>query len=460
MNTRQKIYRKSLQDGLYALSLGLFTILLASCMAATGPTNPREDDTPTAGSLDASFGNGGIVVTDYIENSYSTYNEIAAVAIQSDGKILAAGSVELDATNYDFIVARYNSNGSLDTSFGTNGFVTIDFDGKNDYAMTMAIQSDGKIVVGGYSKNNDESLNRFALIRLTTDGNFDNDFDTDGKVIIELESGKSANLYKLLLTPDGKIVTVGSCDNDFAVAVFTSSGTLDTSFDGDGKIVTNIENTSNDYASAVAIQNDGKIVVAGYADISGKGCFALVRYNTNGSLDTSFDTDGILTTNFDPNSAQATSIVLTSDGKIIAGGYSGSASMYFYTLARYTQNGTLDTSFGTNGKIETFIQSDPNNCIATAMKLQPDGKILLGGYSLVTAKLHFTILRYNASGTLDSSFGTNGKATVAIPDLANAMANSYLYDLAVQQDGKIVAGGFIYDTNSGTDCFALIRLWP
>ena len=220
-----------------------------------------------------------------------------AVAIQSDGKIVAAG----ESTD-NFAVVRYTTAGVLDTTFSTDGKVTTAIGSREDAAYAVAVQSDGKIVAAGKGDSGtaQEDPNAdFAVVRYTTAGALDNGFSTDGKVITDIGTNSVDEARAVAIQSDGKIVVAGSSGGDFAVVRYTTAGALDTTFSTDGKVTTDIGTNSVDWATAVAIQSDGKIVVAGYVgDIEDGGEFAVVRYNTDGSLDTTFGGDGKVTTGF------------------------------------------------------------------------------------------------------------------------------------------------------------------
>ena len=220
----------------------------------------------------------------------------------------------------------------------------------------------------------------------------------------------------------------------FIPSASAAVGDLDTSFDTDGKVTTAI-GSGLDAATSIALQSDGKIVVAGQSVIGGNDDFAVVRYNTDGSLDTSFGTDGKVTTAIGAGSDAASSIALQSDGKIVVAGYSVIGGIKNFAVVRYNTNGSLDTSFGTGGKVTTAIGNGGD--IAYSIALQSDGKIVVAGYSLIAEFGDFSVVRYNTNGSLDTSFGTGGKVTTAI-GAGNDFANS----MALQSDGKIVVVGY------------------
>lgn len=403
------------------------------------------------GSLDTSFGTGGIVTTtvgavDFLNLAGNAY----PVAIQSDGKIVVAGK-SYNGLNYDFGIVRYNDNGSLDTTFGTNGKVITDFG--NDLPKSIAIQSDGKIIVGGV--NFSSSTVKFALVRYTTNGSLDTTFDTDGKVTTSFSSG-DCHAYSLALQSDGKIVLVGDGRNGsgalgFATIRYNTDGSLDTTFGTNGKVSTvfGTAGSTNDTANAVAIQNDGKIVVAGlsYLQTPGVSRFAALRYNTDGSLDTSFDNDGMLTTSFGAFNDEATSLAIQNDGKLVIGGNSSLAQngAEIFALARFNSDGSLDTTFDSDGKLTTLIGTFTNGLYSTL--IQGDGKILVAGYSNSLNDNVFTIVRYNIDGSLDTSFDSDG----IVNAISDGSTYAGAYSLALQNDGKIVAAGKLENS------FAVVR---
>ena len=324
-----------------------------------------------AGDLDISFDGDGKVTT-----AVGSGNDYAySVAIQSDGKIVVAGESGNSPGNRDFALTRYNANGSLDISFDGDGKVTTDFGSRfDDVAYSVAIQSDGKIVVAGYSLNSGGNWD-FALTRYNANGSLDISFDGDGKVTTDF-GGALDRAVSVAIQSDGKIVAAGYSDNgsnrDFALTRYNSNGSLDTTFDGDGKVTTDFG--SIDTALSVAIQSDGKIVVAGYSgNTPFNWDFALTRYNSNGSLDTTFDGDGKVTTAIGISSDYAFSVAIQSDGKIVAAGYSdnGSSNRDF-ALTRYNvdfnrnptdislSSPSIAENAGINATVGTMSTADPD----------------------------------------------------------------------------------------------------
>jgi uncharacterized delta-60 repeat protein len=349
------------------------------------------------GTLDASFGTGGIVVTAITGNA----DWAESVAIQADGKIVVAGSRHNGLTN-NFAVLRYHSDGTLDTTFGGTGIVTFAFSSSHEQAQAVRVQADGKIVVAGYAEigGNED----FAVARLNSDGTLDATFDTDGKATTAI--GTAADrIYDIAIQADGKIVAAGSTDNgtdtDVAIVRYTGTGALDATFDGDGRRVVPI-GTGFDVGYAVALQSDGKIVVAGDDSTGVNSAFTVVRLNTDGSLDTTFSGDGIASTMVGALYDHGHAVAIQSDGKIVVAGESFNGSNNDIALVRFNSGGTLDTSFDGDGKLTTTLGSSSDS--AAAVALQPDGTIVVGGYGTF-ANNDAVILRYHTNGSLDTRFG-------------------------------------------------------
>lgn len=317
--------------------------------------------------------------------------------VQADGKILVTG-----INNGDCTLIRFNTNGALDTSYSGDGMTAIAL--KNGVPDTSVFtQTDGKflVTVGYYS-------NGFTLMRYNANGTLDTGFSGDGQVATHLHS----NLYAydiakaIAAQTDGKILVTGSTGNgdgstnyhhNFGLVRYNTNGSLDTGFSGDGKLTTEVEDYARGYA--VTVQVDGKILVAGEATIttpSGNPAypdFALVRYNANGSLDTGFSGDGKVMTNLGSDDS-GRAVTVQTDGKILVAGRSDGN----FALVRYNANGTLDNSFSDDGKVITDLGADDS---ANSVTVQADGKILLTGIS----NGYFSLVRYNANGSLDTSFG-------------------------------------------------------
>ncbi|MEO0312682.1 MAG: hypothetical protein RIQ89_2339 [Bacteroidota bacterium] len=341
------------------------------------------------GMIDNTFDNDGKVSI-----NLSNTNDIAyAVTIQSDGKIILAGH-KSGLNISDFMIIRLNSNGSLDTSFGNAGIVTTDEAGNNDIPSAIALQPDGKILVAGHTQIGVQ--NDFMVCRYLTDGTLDSTFNANGKKIFPV--GPNNDLCQALkLQADGKIVLAGNAaypgaqSNNFATARLLPDGSLDTTFNSTGIAVIDFYNTDEE-AYGLAIQNDGKILVGGYANIAGSNDFALLRLLPNGLLDSLFSNDGKQTTTFASNFDYGKAIELQPDGKILMAGFSTGGTNQF-ALCRFLSNGDLDSGFSADGQVLTSILNN-TGAAAYAMQLQIDGKILLAGQSGINTTA-YTIVRYN-----------------------------------------------------------------
>ena len=328
----------------------------------------------------------------------------SALAIQTDGKIVVGGTSGGHCIS-DFALARFLPNGDLDTTFGTpdtsglarTGLVITDFS-PCDIGSALAIQTDGKIVVVGTSSFSTFGTLDFALARYLPNGDLDTTFGT----------------------PDTSgLARTGQVTTDFADLWET--------------------NKSSDEAFAVAIQSDGKIVVAGTSSAArgdvGVAVFALARYLPNGDLDTTFGNPeisglartGKVTTDFAGN-AQAFAVAIQGDKIVVAGFSDGD-----FALARYEANGNLDTSFGSGGKVTTDFGGDNDG--ASALAIQTDGKIVAAGTASVGVGVNFALARYDPNGSLDTDFGSGGKVTTDFGP------NTQAFGVAIQTDGKIVAAG-------------------
>jgi len=283
-----------------------------------------------------------------------------------------------------------------------------------------------------------------AAVFASVAGSLDKRFDTDGK--LTFLSGFGSTFYDAAVQQaDGKIVAVGNCNptlttSDFLVVRFNADGSLDTSFDSDG-IVTTDFGGGNNFAYSVKILANGKILVAGSAVVTGTGQdFALARYNLNGSLDTNFDADGKLTTDFGATTYEAgAEIMIQSDGKYVLAGRALTAGAD-YAAARYNIDGSLDTTFDSDGK--TVIQLTADFDILTAAALQNNDKIILAGSS----GSDFCLVRLNSNGALDPNFDTDGIVTTDFAGLGDT-----LNGVAIQSDGRIVACGAITQVGNDRD---------
>jgi len=335
------------------------------------------------GALDTSFGSAGRVVEDLGSTSRAN-----ALLVGDDGTVVVGGSAY--GGDSDFVLIRYTAGGQRDAGFGSGGLVRTDFSGSHDYLRALLLLPDGRLLAGGRSGDG------FALARYKTDGSLDSGFGTGGRVRTPMGSG-GVGVYAMALQADGKIVAVGKQysggNAQFAVARYLPSGQLDTGFGGGSGYVLLDYAGKNDAAHAVALLPDGKIVVAGQADnSSGQGFPALVRLNADGSLDASFGSGGWRVLSSVPTGALY-ALALQPDGKLLLAGNAPDASLSYaaFLLARLLPGGDLDPEFGDGGLSITEFGGD---AWIRALALQPNGKIVVAGYANGASSEGFALARY------------------------------------------------------------------
>ena len=394
------------------------------------------------GTLDATFGDGGKVFA-----PIGTQNDLAhAAVLQPDGRIIVAGWAKMGAT-HDFALARFTADGAPDLTFGTAGKLTTDIGGADDQAIAVALQPDGRIMAAGWTFNGADL--DFALVRYLPDGTADSSFGIAGKQTTEL--GASDYIASVAIQPDGKIVVAGHTNTlgtlDFVLARYLPDGTLDGDFGTNGIVITDFFQNS-DWGASVALQSDGKIVVAGLAVTGADYDFALARYHTDGSPDDSFGMAGKVTTAIGPSDDKGIAVLVQPDGKILVGGHLHNGAHFDFALARYDTDGSLDEHFGHAGKTVTDFEGDGD--LIAALALQPDGKILAAGRSSNGQHYDFALARYQSNGLLDNTFGDAGRVVTPM----SAGLNS-AFSALVQPGGNIVLAGYAHDGTA--EDFALAR---
>lgn len=403
---------------------GLRSAAVAVVLAAALPAHVHAQ----AGALDPTFGGDGKILT----NAFAGLDYAIDVAVQpADGKIVAAGLA--GGGGGRILVIRYDVDGTPDPTFGGDGMVFTNLTPGLDGAAGVEIQADGKIVVAGQAGG---AGGRFAVARYDADGSLDLDFSGDGRALTNFSAGNDF-AFGVLIQPDGKIVAGGraaGAGGRIALARYDVDGTLDETFSGDGRLMTNLT-PGDDRVDHVALQADEKLVAAGTANYFGRTArFAVVRYNGNGTLDASFSGDGWTTTNFTPGFDGSFGVAIQSvDQRIVAVGQAG----LLMALARYNANGSLDSTFSGDGKTRTNFT--PGLDYAEEVEVQADGKIVVAGTANWFAQnSRFALARYVANGALDSTFAGDGKAVTDFTTGFDAP-----FGLAIQPaDGKIVAAGF------------------
>ncbi len=457
-------------DGLkrcLAICIGLAITLFAGTVLASG-------------GLDTSFGSGGLVTTDFVTLGVSQVDETHAVAIQGDGKIVAVGtSAQANPaasgstmSPFNFAVARYNADGSPDLGFGSDGQVRTAFVNSVRYsnAQSVVVQNDGKIVVGGDTYNDSTNGNVFALVRYNPDGSLDSGFGSGGMTITSFVAtascaGTSHDYGRsVALDGNGKIVFAGysycATNNNatvtytFDVARYNTDGSLDNTFGASGRVATAPDSGVDGTGFSVVVQVDGKIVVGGEAFTQSAypwpSDMALMRYNSDGSLDSGFGDGGTVITSSDVSGVHVNtgvgSIALQVDGKIVVGGGQ--------LLARYDNDGTLDAGFGNGGKLLNAFDSGLAYSYLASVAVQGDGKIIGAGNAGDTHS-GMALARYNSDGSVDVTFGSAGWA---ITPASSPYDDWFGTAVALQSDGRIVLAGYKYYRDFvvarylGTDC--------
>jgi uncharacterized delta-60 repeat protein len=374
------------------------------------------------GALDTTFGNGGKKTI-----NFGGTDAARVVLVQRNGRIVLAGGG--GASGSAFCIARLRTNGTLDTTFGSGGKKTIDFGGENDTAFGGALQADGKIVLAG------DSDFRVAVVRLKTNGALDASFEGDGKKLFSW--GPIGRAQAVVVAPNGKILIGGFSGpegGNVQVARLNANGLLDKTFGVDGKAT--VDFGGDDFGLAMALQANGRILIAGRSTVGGA---VVARLRATGALDPDFDGDGRVAL---AGSVTANAILVQPDRKIVVAG--DTAGLEKMTVTRLQPNGSLDATFGTGGTATIDFGSVAD--IVGGAALQPDGKIVVAGYSQDLEDV--TVTRLTAGGAPDPTFGTAGKATVDFG------AATFGFAVALQSNGRIVVGG----QKTGNDDFAAARV--
>lgn len=386
-----------------------------------------------AGALDSTFGTAGKVITPIT----AANDDIGrAIIAQPDGKLVVAGYSQIGTGNTEFSALRYNANGTLDTTFASAGKFSSAFSGLHEQGKAIAIQNDNKLVIAGDVSNG--SSFDFGLIRLNANGTLDTSFGVNGLRTTGIGPGvDSANAVAIDAT--GRILVAGSAFNagslDFAVARYTSSGALDTTYGSSGKAVISI-GSGDDVIHGIALQADGKLVVVGSSIQGGTPDFAVARLDANGALDTSFDGDGKLTLAYGTSSDIAYAVTIQPDGRILVGGSAkvNSNTDFDFAVARLTSNGALDTFFDGDGKATAAVGTSDDE--AYAITLQPNGQVVLAGVATVGSSSDSALVRFNGDGTLDTLFDGDGIATYALSTGSDSARG-----VALLNDGTIAVAG-------------------
>jgi uncharacterized delta-60 repeat protein len=379
------------------------------------------------------------------------------------GRFAAAFTTLLLASSTSQPMWAADRSGRLDPSFGSRGRVLTNLNGGSyEAAYALAIQADEKIVAAGFSAVGPNAPD-FAIARYTPNGHLDRQFGAEGKVATDFSGSGSLDIpYAMAIDSNGRIVVAGESNanggNDFALALYDPGGTLDASFNSTGKVLTDLGGLF-DGATSVAIDGNGKFVVAGITNANGNYDFAVARYNLDGTLDGSFNSVGKVLTDFSGSGSLdlASAVAVQADGKIVVAGLSdASGHPYDFALARYNPDGTLDTTFNSTGKVLTDFSQSGSYDIARAMAIDASGTIVVAGWSTAANRsADFAVARYNPDGTLDGSFNSTGKV---LTDFVGPGSPDEAYDVTVLSNGKIVVvGSSNLGGSAGLSDFAVAR---
>jgi uncharacterized delta-60 repeat protein len=367
------------------------------------------------GTLDTTFGAGGITLTNTTGSTPSTndLDNAVALAVQPDGKVVAFGHKALGyGISPDLKLVRYNEDGSLDETFGTGGIATVAYSSATEHPSDVALQADGKIVAVGSTSSTSPIV--ALAVRLDPDGSLDTTFGNGGYVTITYAAGVSSSASAVLVQSDGKLVIAGDSGGKFGVArLLPADGALDTTFGTGGKAVvtpsSRIVVRPTD-AALQTISGEQRIVLASQYQQGNNGDFGLMRLRASGARDTSFGSSGSVQTDIAGGSDQANDIAVDGSNRIVAAGSAGPAkgakTGMDFAVVRYTANGALDATFGAGGKQRTDFAR--LNDSAQSVAIQSDGKIAVCGYIGSGSSNDLGIARYDAGGALDPMFGSGG----------------------------------------------------
>jgi uncharacterized delta-60 repeat protein len=414
------------------------------------------------GDIDRSFGTDGLTVIDFGASATAF-----GLAIDPGSRVILGGVVDGGVTGPDFAAARLTPNGAPDTDFSFDGWTTIAVGSgaANDSTFNTIVQSDGKIVIVGEGPDTDVSGDDsdFKLVRLNVDGTLDTSFSGDGKAYInfDLGGGNTDRALDAVQLANGKLIVVGSAETgadniDFAITRLNVDGSRDTNFASAGRATVAFDLdpvNRDDIASSVAVDAAGNIVVAGAAEKAANSYdFAIARLTPEGDLDPNFGGDGRVTVPFDIGGSfddEALELIIAPDGSIFVTGATTDNNFDFAAI-KLQPDGTLDPTFGSGGKVTVpFDFGGSNADISYGAALQPDGKLVLAGLVTIsdTGDSDIALVRFDADGALDDTFGFGGKTIIA-PNLGGTLGDGAVR--ARIQDGYLVYGGIVTTANGYT----------
>jgi len=380
-----------------------------------------------AGNLDLTFGDEGKMITSFEQLSA----EANAIGYQSDGKIILTG-IGISASNEDIIAVRYLPNGQLDTNFGVDGRFILSISNFRDRCYDIVVDTNENIFMTGYTANANFEFKGF-IIKLNMDGDIDSTFAQNGIWISETPNTRE-DFREILLQSDGKILIAGKTEiigqpTSSLVIRLNSDGTIDNDF-GENGIANSI--VPDGYNPKFAKLNSKEEIITGGFLLDNSTNIILIKFNQQGEIDLSFGVNGVMVDNTILDEF-ANSIAIQNDDKIIVGTGITNISGRDFGMVRFNQNGSLDTNFGSNGRVSTDFSLTSNT--AHSVILQEDGKIILGGFLGTTPNHDYAIARYDTLGNLDVTFGNDGKV------ITDFELDDLMFASTIQSDGKLLCAG-------------------
>ncbi|GIW23318.1 MAG: hypothetical protein KatS3mg068_2325 [Candidatus Sericytochromatia bacterium] len=413
------------------------------------------------GIIDTEFGDNGFIKDlDKLFNLNSVSITLSDIKIQKDGKFIVSGIYNNGILKYSILI-RFNANGSIDNSFDYNGIVIFKVGDESPENTYIFIQDDNKILICGNYLNSgaDETF----LARFNSNGSFDTSFGLNGIKKIDIDNSTTVEKVKdIKINKEGNIIITGYYGNppsnyDIFIAKFDSIGNPITNFGTNG-IIKKVITSNQDYPEKLLILNDGKILIGGisYSGTSNYNIF-LIRYNNDGTIDNTFGTNGITITdvNFSLQEDILNSFIILNDGSIMICGYTKQSGINIPLIGKYNSDGNLNSTFGNNG-FKTFTLFN-SSAIFYDLAIQLDGKILLGGSFDNDINLNDSfMLRLNENLELDESFGINGIFTNDVAyTLEQYHKNDYIDKFLLLPEGKILILGNYNDINNSSSNYIL-----
>lgn len=405
------------------------------------------------GTVDLNFGNGGKIITSIGDSA-----EANAIVQLPGGKFVLVGNCVVNSGG-SFCAARYFADGSLDTSFGNNGRAAVAVGaGRSQKGRAGLIQPDGKLVIVGSCTG--QGTIDFCSIRLDANGVVDPDYGVGGIVITPVDLGTDS-ATAVVLQPDSKLVLAGECSPPtggsgqlyaFCAVRYLANGAFDLSFNGSGKTITAVSNANGDRANALTVQADGKLLLAGFCNFSGTVSLCLLRYNPDGSVDFGFANIGRLVAPIGTGANWGPAVAMQPDGKIVLSGPCQSNNVSSFCAARYHNDGAIDLAFGTSGTVNTILTTGTN--FAYTLALQPDGKIIVAGWCSASSPVKFCAVRY-----LGGPFAyKNCSLDIDGDGLVLATTDALIHTrIALGITGPAVVNGINFPTNATRNSWPLIR---